>query len=65
LSLQVGAWQVPPEQTPLWQSPSLPHDWPLPQAAQLPPQSASVSEPFWTLSLQEAPAHVPPRQRRL
>jgi hypothetical protein len=52
-SEHVGAWHVPPSQTPLWQSPSPLQSSPATQAEQLePPQSTSVSSRFWVLSEQ-------------
>ena len=55
-----GAWQVPPEQLPLWQSPSLAQCSPAAQGRQyLPPQSWSDSVASWTSSAQLGVAHAP------
>jgi hypothetical protein len=57
VSLQAGTWQMPPVQTPLAQSPAPPQTLPsahLFAGAQEPPQSTSVSVPFFTVSLQPA-----------
>jgi hypothetical protein len=58
---QVGARQVPPVQTPLTQlAPLVPHILPSAQGGQSePPQPMSVSEPFRTVSPQEAATHRP------
>jgi len=60
-SEHVAAWHTLPEQTPLAQSPASVH--PLPSAhflagAQLPPQSTSVSVPFFVESVQLAAWHL-------
>jgi hypothetical protein len=55
LSLQVAVWQMPPVHTPVVQSPAAPHFLPSPHfrvAAQDPPQSVSLSVPFFTPSEQ-------------
>jgi hypothetical protein len=52
-------------QWPLWQSPLTRHALPLAQPGQLPPQSTSVSSPFFTASLQVGTWQVPPLQTRL
>jgi hypothetical protein len=55
LSEQLGAWQTDPEQTLLEQSLLAEHPKPVPQVfpgAQAPPQSLSVSDPFFAPSLQ-------------
>jgi hypothetical protein len=52
--------QMPPAQMPLAQSPPLPQRLPWPQPAQGPPQSRSLSPPFWTPSLQVAAWQTPP-----
>ncbi len=65
-SEQLGARQVPPEQTPLAQSLGTPQVWPsaqLPQAP--PPQSTSVSAPFLTPSEHAGARQVPPEQTPL
>src|SRR5204863_357497 len=67
-SLQAGTAQTPPEQTPLVQSPATPQALPLPHflaGAQEPPQSTSVSVPFFTMSLQEGAGQTPPEQTPL
>jgi hypothetical protein len=56
-SWQVGSWQMPLRHTPLWQSLEARHIEPsahflLSEATQLPPQSVSVSVPFFLLSPQ-------------
>jgi hypothetical protein len=69
-STQVGIWQTLPEQTLLVQSVAAPQALPSPHllaGAQEPPQSTSVSVPFFTVSLQTAawhtsPVHTPSRQ---
>jgi hypothetical protein len=58
-----GTWQMPPVHTPLVQSPGTAH--PLVSAhfldgAQLPPQSVSVSDPFFTPSVQIGATQVVP-----
>jgi hypothetical protein len=63
LSLQVAVWQTPPVHTPLVQSPADAHFWPsahLRVAAQAPPQSVSLSVPFFTPSEQLGDAHAWP-----
>jgi len=68
VSLQVGVWQIPPVQTPLVQSPATVQCSPLPHffvGAHPPPQSASVSVPFFTPSLHDAPEQLPLVQTRL
>ena len=67
-SVQVGAWQSPPMQLPLWQSVPSAQVLLGAQAGQpdpAPPQSTSVSLPFWTLSVQVRAAHAPAAQTRL
>jgi hypothetical protein len=62
-SLQVGTWQVPLEQTWLWQSVNVSHAAPFEQAGHAPPpQSTPVSEPFVTASLQDGAWQIPPVQ---
>jgi hypothetical protein len=57
-SVQLGGWHVT-MQTPLAQSPPCPQSWPTAQSGHaLPPQSASVSVPFWTASVHEAAWHT-------
>src|SRR5690606_11086282 len=52
-SLQVGTWQKFSVQTPLPQSPATPQSEPSEQASHVePPESASVSSPFWIWSSQ-------------
>ena len=56
-SPQAAAWHMPPVHTPLWQSLPVPQAWPsaqrLPWLTQVePPQSTSVSAPFFTVSAQ-------------
>jgi hypothetical protein len=65
VSLHVGTWHLPPVHTPLVQSaaplqafPSA-HFFPCPSQV-LPPQSVSVSVPFFTPSLHVAATHVVP-----
>jgi hypothetical protein len=58
--MQLGAAQVPAEQTALWQSVSTPQVSPIGHAGQLPPQSTSVSLPFFTPSEHDGAWHVPP-----
>src|SRR5438045_9657411 len=68
VSLHVGVWQMPPVQTPLVQSPASEQCRPLPHffdGAQLPPQSTSVSVPFFTVSLHVGAAQVVPLQTPL
>jgi hypothetical protein len=55
-SAHEGGEQVP-RQTRETQSSAIRHEAPSMQAAQEPPQSASVSEPFMTLSMQDGGAH--------
>jgi hypothetical protein len=67
---QVGTgWQLPPEQIPLPQSLAELQPRPTPQLApQDPPQSVSLSLPFWIPSEQVGPEgvwQVPPEQRPL
>jgi hypothetical protein len=67
-SLQVGVWQMPPVHTPLVQSPATEQCRPLSHffaGAQLPPQSVSVSVPFFTMSLQLVATHEVPLQTPL
>jgi hypothetical protein len=52
MSMHVGAWHVPPVHTLLWQSVGAPHSLPVAQSAgHIPPQSTSVSVPFFTMSM--------------
>jgi hypothetical protein len=65
-SKQLGTWQVPAEQTPLWQSLPAPQVFPLAQERQTPPpQSTAVSLPFFTPSMQVATWQVPAEQTPL
>jgi hypothetical protein len=67
-SMQVGVWQMPPVQTPLAQSPATEQLLPFAHflaGAHAPPQSMSVSLPFFTTSLQFAAAHALPVQTPL
>jgi hypothetical protein len=50
--VQVGGWQWKFTHTPLLQSALTPHSWFGLQGPQEPPQSVSVSSPFFTPSLQ-------------
>jgi hypothetical protein len=52
VSVHLGTWQVPPEQTPLVQSAGTAQAFPSLHGVQLPPQSTSVSVPFLTVSVQ-------------
>jgi hypothetical protein len=47
-----------PMQTPLWQSAPTLHTLPAAHALQLPPQSTSVSVPFFTVSVHVAAWHL-------
>src|SRR4051812_38085250 len=47
LSKHVGPWQTPLVQTPLVQSPGAPQNLPTTHGAQIPPQSLSLSFPFF------------------
>jgi hypothetical protein len=58
-SEHVGAWQVPPEQTPLTQSVGTEHAFRIAQSKHDPPQSTSDSVPFLTLSLHAASWQMP------
>src|SRR4051812_2405592 len=66
-SLQLAAWQhesrpapqPPVPQTPLWQSPGSLQPRAVGQLAQLPPQSTSLSSPFFTPSVQLAALQLP------
>ena len=62
LSVQLGAWQLPPLQTALEQSLEAVQDRPTAQGPQLPPQSTSVSSPFCTASVQTGEESSPPPQ---
>jgi hypothetical protein len=67
-ALEAGVQQiVPPSQIPPAQSPFAVQPLPSAQALQVgPPQSTSVSLPFWTVSVHDAthvvPLQIPPRQ---
>jgi hypothetical protein len=50
----VGAWRQPFWQTALLQSAATIHTFPVPHSGHEPPQSASLSVPFLTLSVQVA-----------
>jgi len=69
VSVQVGTAHAPLVQTPLVQFPPapvpVPHILPLAQAGQAPPQSTSVSLPFFTRSVQAAGWHAPAVQTPL
>jgi hypothetical protein len=68
LSPQVAVWQVPPVHTPLEQSAAPAHFLPSAHVlagAQLPPQSTSVSVPFFTVSVQEGAAQLALEHTRL
>src|SRR5262245_16934294 len=56
---------MPPVQTPLVQSPGPLHIWFGPHCGQGPPQSMSVSMPFFTPSMQFGTWHTPPVQTLL
>jgi hypothetical protein len=65
-SAQLGAWQIVPMHTPLWQSAATAQIFPAAHLPQTPPQSMSVSTPFFTRSVQlgtwhffGAPKHTP------
>jgi hypothetical protein len=61
--LQAAATHLPPVHLPLagkMQSEFVPQFFVTMQPVQPPPQSTSLSEPFWTVSLQAAAAHLPP-----
>jgi hypothetical protein len=62
VSEQVAAAQTPPVQTPEAQSAATAQARPSLQAPQVPPQSTSVSVPFFTVSAQAAARHLPPLQ---
>jgi hypothetical protein len=69
-SRQLGAWQIPDTHTPLWQSVGTPHFCEvghfLPSETQVvPPQSWSVSLPFFTPSEQVGAWHLPDVQTPL
>jgi hypothetical protein len=61
VSLQLGAWQMPPEQTLLWQSELAVQVLLVAQRLHVvaPPQSMSLSAPFFTMSLQVGAAQSP------
>ncbi len=66
LSLQVGARQVPVVHTPLWQSAPVLQSLPVAHpVGQEPPQSVSVSLPFFTPSLQVGSWQVLPEHTAL
>jgi hypothetical protein len=59
VSVQVGAAQIAPEHTPLWQSLPLLHPAPFAHLpGQPPPQSTPVSVPFFTVSLHVGATHI-------
>jgi hypothetical protein len=65
-SKQLGAWHCPPLHTPLEQSPATTQELPLGHFAQLdPPQSTSLSVPFFTPSEHVAAWQVPLAHTRL
>jgi hypothetical protein len=69
VSVHDAVWQTPAVHTPLagsTQSVAFAHFLPAPHAVHVPPpQSTSVSAPFWTLSLQPAPWQAPAVQTPL
>jgi hypothetical protein len=58
-SIQEGAWQTLPVQTPLWQSEALPQALLPAHPPHEPPQSTSVSSPFFAPSVHPAATHWP------
>ena len=63
--MQPANWQTPLLQTPELQSPLALHESPPLQAGQSPPQSTSVSFPFFAASVQVGAAQVKSRQTSL
>jgi len=57
-SEHVAGWHTPPEQCLLWQSGFAPHAFASAQGGQLPPQSVSVSSPFFAPSPQPGGAQM-------